>query len=327
MATMTRQEWEAQRRKIKSSGDTQKLGEFNKNKPSFGSSAQVPTAAPAPENIFDPGFSNPQVGSYFESEFGLDKAGNDYAGGVLRNSPFGTGDTYSLDKFSAMRPDANNLEGERSRIEDSLYGRYTKDLDHDFAKDKEALDQDFQSRGIPIGSELYNEQMKNLKTSYDDRRNDAKGRAVEAGGSEWSRSYGIGQDSVNQRIGDYNSNWSNPLDYAGKVSSIGQGGDIALNAQNLAQQQSQFDRKLNQDKYQFGKTFGLEAQRLAMAGRSGGGGARRAATPQETFPAFNGGLPTGYAPVGSTPKKNPGQNLFNSAIQGAVGGASNAVLR
>jgi hypothetical protein len=99
---------------------------------------------------------------------------------------------------------APDLEGERSRIEDQVYGRLTKNFDRDYTNEKNQLEQTLYNRGIPLDPKdpQYQRFMQDHNERYDTARENARARATEMGGTELSRSTGIGLDSRQQQMSE-----------------------------------------------------------------------------------------------------------------------------
>jgi hypothetical protein len=96
---------------------------------------------------------------------------------------------------------------DRARIEDEVYNRLTKNTDADFARRKEQMDQTLYNRGININDPsdpVYKQNMQALSDEFNGIRADARSQAVQLGGQEYTRSYGIGLGQHQQNLNDAN---------------------------------------------------------------------------------------------------------------------------
>lgn len=134
---------------------------------------------------------SPEEQRIYGAGAGLSGTGREMALSRLQNDP----------RFSqGFNPGSNDEQ--RARIEEQVFGRLTKNLERDKASEQQSLSQSLAERGIPVGSELYNNQMREFNQRFDDRTTDARQRATEIGGQEWQRDYNIGQSTYQQGYQD-----------------------------------------------------------------------------------------------------------------------------
>lgn len=171
------------------------------------------------------------------------------------------------------RMSQGDLNADRSRIEDELYGRYTKPIEQEYQRDKAAFEQRLASSGNPPGSPRYTQQMAEFEKRYDDRRSSARGQAVEAGGGELSRSFGMGETLRADQLGEL-----------GTFAGFGAG----LRAPNLPGFQAPSPYQLNNPTDISLKMKELEAAIKQMQRQSGGGGGGGGGSqpPPSTSPFF-----------------------------------------
>ena len=143
----------------------------------------------------DPGGVTPPV----TEESGLppvvDVPGAEGTPGVTQSTQQGIANAGLNDKFNpTLTPTSTtgDLEADRARIEEEVFGRLTKNLDTNRARDKQELEQSLYNRGIGVGNPLYNQQMEEFNQRYDDLTTDARQRAAEVGGQELDRTFGMG---------------------------------------------------------------------------------------------------------------------------------------
>jgi len=96
----------------------------------------------------------------------------------------------------ADRWSSGDLEADRARIEDEVFGRLTRGLDEDQTRALEAKKQELFNKGIPYSNDpnsRYQQEIGDINERFDLARTDARQRAVEVGGTEYSRAFGIGE--------------------------------------------------------------------------------------------------------------------------------------
>lgn len=96
---------------------------------------------------------------------------NSVLGGLLGGGLYG----------SLTNPAGANGPAPTSNYEDAVFQRLTHGLNDQKQRDSAQLTQTLAQRGIPVGSELYNDQIKQLNDRYDTQFQTAKGQAVELG--------------------------------------------------------------------------------------------------------------------------------------------------
>lgn len=101
----------------------------------------------------------------------------------------GVGSLPGLQQFTP--PSRDDFSQERGRVEESLYNRATGRLDPMFAERERDLTTGLTNRGIPIGSEAYNEEMGRFGRERNDAYQNALAQAITGGGAEQSRLFGM----------------------------------------------------------------------------------------------------------------------------------------
>ena len=135
----------------------------------------------------------------------VDVPGAEGTPGVIGSTQAGLDNAGLNDKFDPkLTPLAmsGDLQAERSRIEEDVFGRLTKNLDTNRARDKQELEQSLYNRGIGVGNPLYNQQMGEFNQRYDDLTTDARQRAAEVGGQELDRTFGMGWTQRQNELGE-----------------------------------------------------------------------------------------------------------------------------
>jgi hypothetical protein len=113
--------------------------------------------------------------------------------------------TAASGNLSGYSPlDWSGSPDERARIEEEVYGRLTRNMDRDRDREFEAMEQRMHNRGIPLdpSNPAYQRELQALNEKYDAAKANARGQAVEMGGGEMSRSFGIAHTTHGQKMTD-----------------------------------------------------------------------------------------------------------------------------
>lgn len=86
---------------------------------------------------------------------------------------------------------ANDLSADAQRVAGSLYGQATSRLDPQFTQAQSDIEAKLTNSGIARGSEAWNRELDNFGRTKNDAYNDANFRAIQAGGAEQSRLFGL----------------------------------------------------------------------------------------------------------------------------------------
>lgn len=101
--------------------------------------------------------------------------------------------------------DADNL----AKTRDSLYAQQTQYLDPQFQQAQSDLDSKLANQGVMPGSEAYNREVNNLAQTKQKAYGDARNAAIQAGGAEQSRQFGLGlqqhSTGINDALAKYNT--------------------------------------------------------------------------------------------------------------------------
>jgi hypothetical protein len=114
--------------------------------------------------------------------------------------------TFDTSKVSAIpAADANDL----AQMRDSVYQQQTQYLDPQFQQGQSDLESKLANQGIMPGSEAYNREMNNFNLTKQKAYGDARNSAIQAGGQEQSRLFGIGlqsnQAGMNNAVTGFNA--------------------------------------------------------------------------------------------------------------------------
>jgi hypothetical protein len=118
-------------------------------------------------------------------------------------------------------PTAN--EADRQRNEDAVYSNLTRDLSTNYNQDVAAKKQELADRGVPMGSQLYTQEMDRLDKGYQRQQQDARSQAIQQSGQEMSNQFQMGLQAHQQALGDYTQNYNMPLSLAQSLQGMGYG--------------------------------------------------------------------------------------------------------
>ena len=97
-------------------------------------------------------------------------------------------------------PDASDAA--RQRVEDALYGRSTSRLDPEWTIRQNQLENQLANQGLRPGMEAYDAEKAKLERARTDAYQQARAGAIEAGGSEQARLFGLGLGARQQAVGE-----------------------------------------------------------------------------------------------------------------------------
>jgi hypothetical protein len=197
-------------------------------------------------------------------------------------------------------------EAERSRIEEEVFQRLTRNVDKDYQLEKDQMEQTLHNRGIPLdpSNPAYKTQLDALNEKYLTIKADARGQAVQLGGGELDRSYNQARGTHQQRISDVGSMQGFGLSgYQQRQSDLGQ----QVGRELAGHQQKQAD---------IGQGFsqGLTATQQGYAEQAQGFG-QDLTTQQQRFNEITGlqNLGTGYMPPNFPQYQPPSFNTPNAS--------------
>jgi hypothetical protein len=101
-------------------------------------------------------------------------------------------------------PGAQDFGAEAQRVAGSVYGQATSRLDPQFQQQQSDLTARLANSGIAQGSEAYNREMDNFSRNRNDAYNQANFSAIQAGGQEQSRIFGLGMQARQQGVNETN---------------------------------------------------------------------------------------------------------------------------
>lgn len=96
----------------------------------------------------------------------------------------------------------NASESDLNAMRDSVYNQQTQYLDPQFQQNQSDLESKLANQGIMQGSEAYNRATQNLDMQKQKAYGDARNSAIQAGGAEQSRLFGLGMQARQQGVGE-----------------------------------------------------------------------------------------------------------------------------
>jgi len=129
-------------------------------------------------------------------------------------------DPFSLDKFGAA-PTANAAA--RQQVIDSLYSQQKSRLDPQFADNESALRQRLSNQGISEGTEAYSNAMRDFNFGKTDAYQTANNQAINAGGAEQSRLFGLESGAYQQNISNDLTERNQPINELAALLGSGTG--------------------------------------------------------------------------------------------------------
>ena len=121
----------------------------------------------------------------------------------------------------------------RQQVIDSLYGQAQSRLDPRFESEQRAMENQLANSGIPRGSEAFSSAMRDFNMGKTDAYQTALDSAIQAGGAEQSRLFGIGTQARQNAIAEQN--------YLRALPAAEQAQLMGMYGQEQALRQGQFD--------------------------------------------------------------------------------------
>lgn len=213
----------------------------------------------------------PQFGINGNPARNTKKAANKATKNIFNTFNSALGSNVNQDSFKPIdlnqlptAPWGQDLASERERIEGSLYDKYTKNFDKDKTYERDQLSQQLAERGIAPGSgDLYDREMNRFDESWNSRYDSARQNAVETGGQEWQRAFGIGSAGRDQAFGEQLTNKQLPFNQLG--------GLMGLVGPGLSYKQGQQGLKFQEKQSELDRQHSTKLANMAIAGRGGRG--------------------------------------------------------
>lgn len=164
------------------------------------------------------------------SQIGLADTATNLADKSLESSGLGQAFAPKL----PQRTTGANLEADRSRIENDVFSRLTKNLDQDYGLARSQAEQSLKNRGIPFSADpnsRYQQELGRMDQNYLAAKTDARQRATEIGGTEYQRAFDINNNLINSEFNLQSGTRNQQIGEAAGLSQIGVGGAVDIEKQ------------------------------------------------------------------------------------------------
>ena len=122
--------------------------------------------------------------------------------GELEQQLFGSRDNSQLPDLQRFLQQAGTGQGSRDSVEKAAYDRLFRQVEPQFRQQREQLTQNLVNRGIPIGSQAYNDAMNRMEQQQNRARENFALTATREGGAEQSRLYDLLSRGRGQLFGE-----------------------------------------------------------------------------------------------------------------------------
>lgn len=133
------------------------------------------------------------------------------------------------------RASNEDIAAQRKATEDALFASLTRNVDSQQAQEQEQLSQTLRNRGIPVGSDLYNQQMQQFNDRYDTIRSNARNSASVLGLQELQGLTDAQEQIINNQYGQAAGVRNQQIGEIGALTGLDQmAKDYALNKKKTA---------------------------------------------------------------------------------------------
>lgn len=120
-------------------------------------------------------------------------------------------------------PNSYDFSQDRQKVEQDYYDRGAKYLDKQFDRDQQSLYQNLADRGIGITNEGFSRAQGDFGDIKNQAYGDLRSQAIQAGGSEQSRLYGLAQNARQQAISERAYERDKPINDIATLLGLGGG--------------------------------------------------------------------------------------------------------
>ena len=194
----------------------------------------------------------------------------------LQGAGLGTSFTPQL----TDRTTTGNLEADRSRIEDAVFGTLTRDLDQNYENRRQQVEQTLRNKGIPFSADpksRYQQELGALNRQYDDARLTARQTATEMGGQEYQRNFDIGETLRSNQFAEQAGTRNQQLGEVNSLSGMGLPGVVGFEQLSDVDKQralekalAQLNAKTSVKVANIGANASQNIARMNLASRGGG---------------------------------------------------------
>lgn len=151
----------------------------------------------------------------------------------------------------------------RQQVIDSVYGQFTSRLDPRFEGEQLAMETKLANSGIPRGSPAFSAAMDDFYRGRNDAYQSAQNAAIQAGGLEQTRMFGLGTEARQNAIAEANYLRQLPADEQQRVLAL-QGTRQGLRGAQFEAQADVRDREIREEQIQRQLPMGEEGTLAAM---------------------------------------------------------------
>lgn len=209
-----------------------------------------------------------------ERDTGLSTMGRDLAIQRFGQGAYG----QEFNPQLAARTSTGDLNADRARIEDEVFGRLTRTTNRDFDRERQQMEQDLYNRGIPMEQWQNRPEMQALNERYDTLRQNARAQATELGGQEMSRSFGQNEQLIANQLSQQQGIRNQNLGELGTFAGFGTGLQVP-NFQAYQGPQAQYSNPTQIGLSKEELEIRRRAASNAMKAMSGGGGGAADSSP------------------------------------------------
>lgn len=138
----------------------------------------------------------PEQQASLDSQMGIGQQRSDLAAGMFDRVGEEFSGPMNWDDFQAMQTELGTGDEARQSAIDNMYGQATSRLDPQWEQKREQQAAQLRNQGLRPGDEAYDTQMANLAMDENDAYNQAQFSAIQAGGAEGSRVFGMNERSA-----------------------------------------------------------------------------------------------------------------------------------
>lgn len=229
-----------------------------------GDTGTVPTGTAG--DAVNPGI-NATTNNVIQGQKDLANAGGDIALQALK----GTQLNQAFNPTLTDRPLTGQLEADRNRIENDVYGHLTRNLDQDYQLARQQREQTLVNKGIPFSADpnsRYQQELGRMDQQYADTKIDARRQATQLGGAEYQRAFDIGETLRNNQFTEQAGIRNQQSAEAAALGSLGVGSVAAFEQLSQAEK----DRALQKYLAEQQNKTALQVARMRSSGGGGGGG-------------------------------------------------------
>lgn len=231
---------------------------------------------------------NPEGEAIRRSDDALTQYGRDVARDLGQRYDIGAGfNPQTINRFSQ-----GDFEGERSRIENTIFSRLNQDTEKNRGLDLEARKQDLFNRGIAYSNDpnsRYQQELGDVNKRYDTLSENARKDATLQGFNEYQGTTGINEQTIANQLSQQQGIRNQQIGELGNFANFGQG----LRVPNMGPVQGvQYNLPSPTDVYGQQQQINLAHQQLNR--NRGGGGQPQGGAPATQSP-FNNSLPPGVS--------------------------------